>query len=52
MHCVECGMTIPEQPEGSTYDMLLCDLCYMKLSDEESIEEAKEKLNGSADKES
>ena len=28
MKCIECGITIPEMPEGASYEEQLCDYCF------------------------
>lgn len=38
--CPECGISVPDVPEGSTYDMLLCASCYDAWEEKEKQEKA------------
>jgi hypothetical protein len=36
MKCIKCGISIPELPEGATYEEMLCDLCYQIKEEEDN----------------
>ncbi len=36
--CPECGVSVPDVPEDSSYEELLCNRCYELNNDEDSQE--------------
>jgi hypothetical protein len=35
--CIECSKSIPDVPEDASYEELLCDQCYMNVSESDRL---------------